>query len=157
MKPSVHEGTAFSSRRGTSLVEVMVGCLILAVLALGFATSLQYAKSMSVKQRDRRTALELANSRLEELRGAAYSQVWPSASNYNIYYLRQTGTTWVASAGATNENVVVNNRTWPMKTTVQYVDVDAGSASYDALRFNVSVRYDSGVSNLVSLETLRAP
>jgi prepilin-type N-terminal cleavage/methylation domain-containing protein len=157
MNPAVHEGTGNVSRRGTTLVEVMVACVILAVLALASAASLQYARSMSVQQRDRRTALELANSRLEDLRAAAYSNVWPSAQNYNLYYVRRSGTNWVVSSSSTNEAVKVNNRTRTLVSTVRYVDVDAGSASYDALLFNVKVQYGSSANLQVELETVRGP
>jgi type II secretory pathway pseudopilin PulG len=157
MKDARPDGTGGGPRDGTSLVEVMVGCVILAVLALASAASLQYARSTSVLQRDRRTALELANSRLEDLRGAVYNNVKPSANNFNLYYLRRPGTNWVVSATATNETVVVNNRTRQRTTTVRYVDVDGGSTSYDALRFNVSVQYGSSANTWVELETLRGP
>lgn len=145
------------TRRGTTLVEVIIGCLILAVLALAAVASLQHARSTTVQQRDRRTALELANGRLEALRGAVFSQVRPAASNYNIYYLRQTGTSWAVSASATSETVTVNYRPRSMRTTVQYVDADGGSASYDLLKFNVRVQYTRSTNTQVELETMRGP
>lgn len=157
MKPAPPGRTGRDPRAGTSLVEVMVGCVILGVLALASAASLQYARSTSVQQRDRRTALELANSRLEEIRGAAFNAVKPSANNYNLYYLRKPGANWVVSAGGTNETVAVNGRDRSRITTVQYVDVDGGSASYDALQFKVSVQYGSSADMWVELETLRGP
>ena len=40
------------ARGGTTLVEVIIGCLILAVLALAAMASLQYTRSMTVRQRD---------------------------------------------------------------------------------------------------------
>ena len=145
------------ARGGTTLVEVIIGCLILAVLALAAMASLQYTRSMTVQQRDHRTALELANGRLEALRGAPFNTVRPTSSNYNVYYLRASGTTWVVSSAVTNENVTVNYRPRPMRTTVQYVDADGGSASYDLLKFNVRVQYSSSASNQVELETMRGP
>ena len=157
MKPVRPGRAGVDPRAGTSLVEVMVGCVILAVLALASAASLQYARATSVQQRDRRTALELANSRLEELRGAVYNNVKPSANSYTLHYLRRSGTNWVVSTSATNETVQVNNRTRALITTVQYVDVDGGSASYDALRFKASVQYSASADTWVELETLRGP
>lgn len=157
MKPVRPGRTGRDRRAGTSLVEVMVGCLILGVLALASAASLQYARSTSVQQRDRRTALELANSRLEELRAAAYNDVKPSANNFNPFYLRRQGTGWAVSSGNTNETVQVNGRARSLITTVQYVDVDGGSASYDALQFKASMQYGSSADMWVELETLRGP
>jgi Tfp pilus assembly protein PilV len=157
MKVACPDGTGGNSRAGTSLVEVMVGCVILAVLALASGASLQYARSNSVVQRDRRTALELANSRLEDIRASAYNDVKPSAQNYTVYYLRRSGASWVVSAGGTNETVQVNNQVRSLVTTVQYVDVDGSSASYDALRLKASVQYGSSADAWVELETLRGP
>lgn len=135
----------------------MVACLVLATIALTAAASIQYARSMSVVQRDRRTALEMANSRLEDARGAAYASVRPSSSNYNVYYVSRTGSAWQVTAGNPNETTKVNGRSRPITTTVQYVDVDGGSASYDCIRLWVSVQYSANASNLVILETLKSP
>ena len=110
------------ARGGTTLVEVIIGCLILAVLALAAMASLQYTRSMTVQQRDRRTALELANGRLEALRGALFNSVRPTSSNYNVYYLRSSGTTWVVSSSATSETVTVNYRPRPLIGIITKVD-----------------------------------
>ena len=53
--------------------------------------------------------------------------------------------------------MTVNYRPRPMRTTVQYVDADGGSASYDLLKFNVRVQYSASASNQVELETMRGP
>ena len=64
---------------------------------------------------------------------------------------------WVVSAGGTNETVQVNGHARSRIATVQYVDVDGGSASYDALQFKVRVQYGSSADLWVELETLRGP
>lgn len=142
---------------GMTLVEVMVAILILSVLAVAGAASLQMARGMAAIQKGRRSAVEYANSRLEELRAAPYSEICPPSKNYNTYYLNRTSGVWVVSAGNPVETVVINGRNRSMNTTVQYLDTDGASVSYDALQMAVKVRYYTGSNDFISIETIRAP
>lgn len=144
-------------RRGAALVEVMTATILLGILAIGAASSLHYARGMAGIQKNRRTAMEIAGGRLEEVRASAYSAVSPSASNYTTYYLSRTGTVWVRSSSDPNEQAIVNGRPRPMRTTVQYVDADGGSASYDCVRVAVRVQYGRKADEIVGAETLKSP
>ena len=53
--------------------------------------------------------------------------------------------------------MTINNRVLPMTTTIQYMDVDGGSTSYDYVRIVVSVGYRVGSADRVTLETFRSP
>lgn len=144
-------------RAGTSVVEIMIACVVLAVLALGAAASIEKARVGTTQQRNRRAALEAANSRLELLRQSGYVQVSPATLNYNLYYLRYTGGVWTVMSTDPGETVNLYGTNRPMVTRVQYVDVDGGSTSYDALRFNVTVQYGSDTKTFVELDTIKSP
>ncbi len=144
-------------RAGATLVEVMVASVVLAILALGVAASMALARGKTNVQRDHRSALELANARMEELRAAGYNEVKPTSLNYTTYYLAKTTSVWTISAGDPNERVLLNNQLRPLRTTVQYVDIDGGSASYDCLKLTVRVQFNSDANQLVTLETFKSP
>ena len=144
-------------RCGATLVEVLVACVILATIAVGTAACLYLARGGTTVQRDHRTALEVANSRLEEVRSAPYTSVArTNVSSYAVYYLDRIGGTWHMSATDPGETVKVGNTTRPMTTTAQFVDADGGTASYDCIRVKVRVPYHTGTSDSVTLETIRA-
>lgn len=146
-----------SSRRGATLVEIIVAILILSILAVAGAVSLHYARSTASVQKQRRLATEIAGSRLEELRAASYAAIRPPAADYTVRYLTRSGTVWTVSNPAVTENVQVGELTRPMETTVQFVDSDGASASYDALRLTVSVQYYANAASWVILETIKSP
>jgi Tfp pilus assembly protein PilV len=147
----------WSGRAGTSLVEIMIASVVLAVLALGVAASIEQSRSKNMMQRQRRTAAEVANGRMEALRAAAYSDLLPLSQNYNWYFLRFTGNVWSVSSSDPGETVTINQQNRPMRTRVQYVDADGGSSSYDCLRLQVQVQFARDVNSLVIVETMKAP
>jgi Tfp pilus assembly protein PilV len=71
-------------QRGTTLVEIVVSCVILAVLAIAGMTALCETGAGLAIQKNRRIALGIANSRLEELRTVPYIALTALISkNYN--------------------------------------------------------------------------
>lgn len=77
-----------AGKAGSTLVEVMFSCLILAIIAIAGAAYLAQGRSVVVIQKDRRTALEVANSRLEEVRGKSFDtlkNLTPGSVSSNIY------------------------------------------------------------------------
>src|SRR5262245_61213497 len=60
---------------GFTMLELMTAMSILAVVALGFATSTALGLRTVLLARQRQTASELATARLEHLRSVPYSQV----------------------------------------------------------------------------------
>ena len=145
------------TRSGTTLVEVLVSCLILAVIAVGTGACLSLSRTGAAVQRNRRTAMELANSRMEEIRGALYAAIVPPVASYDTYYLDFITGAWRVSATDQGETVTLGGRSRPMVTTVQYMDVDGGPASYDCLRISVSVQYRDTARDAVTLQTVRSP
>jgi len=146
----------FQSRQGTTLVELIVAILILSILATAAAESLKYAKSMATLQRGRRTALEVANGRLEDLRAAGWSQLTYAPTNTtSLRYLARTGTGWNRTTTDPLETVVINGRTRPITTTVQYMDPGATPSVINCLHLNVRVQYGPRTNEVVTLATVR--
>lgn len=145
------------SRSGGSLIEILVACLILAVVAVGTAACLYLSQGATAVQRNRRTALELANSRLEELRSAPYASICPSAGNANLFYIDRLTGNWRVTGAYHDESVLVNGRARRITTTVRRVDADGGAVSWDCVRLAVSIAYGSGPLDVVTLETLESP
>ncbi len=131
--------------------------LILAVLAIGVAASVYHGRAGVYAQRDRLSVLELVNGRLELLRSAPFSEVSPLSEDDATYYLRHSAGVWTVTGAETDEAFLVNSRSYAMRTTVEYIDVDGGSPSYDALKFTVSMPYRPGGDDRVTLSTYRAP
>jgi len=144
-------------RQGVTAVEIVVACAILAIVAVATGTYLHVARAQTALQRNRRTALGLANTRLEELRAAVYTSVRPPSFNYSLYYLDYLTGAWRVSDFNRGETARFSGVARPMVTTVRYVDASGGSAAYDLLRLAVSVQYGVGAGEVVRLETLRSP
>ena len=144
---------------GATLVEVIVACVILMVMAIAGATSLYLSRGSINVQRNKRLAVEIANSRLELLRGTNYWSITNlfGVTDYSVHYLSRVGATWQRSVTDPGEKVAVGPLSMPITTTAQYQDMDGGSSSYDCLRLTVTVGYRLNPPERVTLETLWAP
>ena len=132
----------------------MVAVVILAVMAVATLGFVYQARTRSVRLRDQRAALMLAGSRLEEVRSALYTNVDPTANNYNAFYLDRIGGTWHVSTTDPGETMPVGAVRKPIVTTVRFVDADGSGASYDCIRITVSVTYGPDRDDAVTLETI---
>ncbi|HMP75849.1 MAG TPA: hypothetical protein PKE12_06085 [Kiritimatiellia bacterium] len=148
---------AIPAKAGTTLVEVVVAILLLSILALAGAASLSWSRSTVAIQKSRRMAVEIASSRLEEIRAAPYTAVRPALNNYTTYFLSRTTGVWVVTAADPGETVEVNGRPRAMRTTVRYIDTDGGSSSYDALQVSVRVAYHGSANSVVQFDSVKAP
>jgi type II secretory pathway pseudopilin PulG len=159
MKPASSASSYRSGRIGTTLIEVMLALLILTIVALGVASYIYYSRASVYAQRDRLSVLELVVGRLEQLRADAIDDVSPPSENYTLYYMvwNDADGDWDFSTSETDETITVNSRPYLMTTTVQYEDIDGGSASYDILHFVVSMQYRTGSDDVIALRTYRAP
>lgn len=133
-----------------------MACLILGILAIAATESIRYSKSMTIVQRNRRTATDIANGRLEDVRSVSYTNVASGTVNGTLRYLRRNANSWSILNSDPGETVVVNGRSRPIVTTVQYIDADGGSTSYDCLQVVVRVNYGPGANDVVRLETVRS-
>ncbi len=146
-------------RHYTSLIEVMVAIVLLSVLILASASYLQHSATSVIVSRNRRAVIAAANRRLEELRATPYRRLAPSSQNDTLYYLLPDGRTWQVSTDDPEENLVVNDISLPMVTTVQYGDRDPDDArqTYDYLKLTVRIKYRLGREDEVVLQTFKAP
>ena len=143
-------------RGGTTLIEVMMAIVILLVIALGTSTAFQLSQSLANGQRDRRLAMEKTNGRLEELRAATYTDISPPFNNYAIYYVDRITGNWRISTANPGEIIILAGQPHPMSTTVQYMDIDGSSNSFDCLRINVQTQYGRKASDVIALATLES-
>jgi prepilin-type N-terminal cleavage/methylation domain-containing protein len=143
--------------RGMTLVEVMLATLVLALLAIGGGAFLQHGTGQVMTQQSERVAAELANGRLDELRASGYASFKPTVSNYTIWYLQKLSNSWARTSTDPSETVTVGGKVYPMRTTVQYQDVDGGAASYDYVQLTVAIRFRAGSTEEVVLTTLCGP
>jgi len=144
----------YNRQRGTTLVEILVSCVLLAVLAIAGMTALCETGGGLAIQKNRRIALGLANSRLEELRTVPYTALTALISkNYNTNSIGKVGGQFTLSPG---ETVSICGKPMSMTTTIQYADVDGGTSTYDYLRMTSSVQYH-GANDQVTLQTMRGP
>jgi len=144
-------------RRGATLIEVLWACVILAVIAIAAGSFVSLSSGLVSVTRNHRIAVEAANSRLEDIRASGFDAVKPSTQTYATNYISRSGSSWQVSTTNPNESLWIQGRNYPIITTVQYVDIDGGSATYDVLRINVSVLYRQNEPNRVQLWAYMGP
>jgi Tfp pilus assembly protein PilV len=143
-------------RAGSTLVEVMLACLILAIIAVAAAEYIYRGQATQLVQKNRRLALMVANSRLEEIRAAPYSSITGllSIGSYSPVTVLRSNNTFVARSG---EKVNINGVLLPMTNTIQYIDTENDNNTWDAVRVTVSVGYRVGMNDQIVVQTVRAP
>ena len=143
-------------RAGATLIEIMSALLILTVIALGTAAGLRLSQSLANQQRDRRLALERANGRMEDIRGATFSAIVPGLKNYAVWYLDKIAGNWRISTTNRGESFILSSCPHPIITTVQYVDINGSSNSFNCIRLRVSTQYGWNTKDVIVLETLES-
>ena len=145
------------SASGFTLVEVLIAIVILAVVAIGSVAFIYHSQAGIIFQGDKRVALEIANSRLEEIRASQYSDIHPVNDDYDIHYLSGQIGSWTITDSDPGETKGINSKTLPIVTTVRYMDIDGGSSTYDYVRIAVSIGYREAISTTVTLDTFCFP
>ncbi|MBI4436645.1 MAG: type II secretion system protein [Candidatus Omnitrophica bacterium] len=160
------------NRRGVSLIEVLIGILIVTIASIGTLMYFAYAKGNIGKTGNRRAALERARQRLEQLM-ATNPDTLPaidpgfSEDNQPLFWLSCSGNpcTWTPSLTQFKEtNIQVDDLlTQDMETIVQWRnDPSAGTTTPDVLEFSVRVWFIPNSTtdddfNRVHVRTLRTP
>ena len=160
------------NKRGATLIEILIGIIIVAIASIATLSYFSYAKGGIGKTGNRRAALERARQRLEQLMEADVTSITPPADGAQ-HWFTCTGTpcTWSApSAVLVTQNVSVEDLpTQPIESSVQWVDDPSagtsgpsGAVIYDALAFDVKVWFTSNFGadddfNRVHVRTLRTP
>jgi len=146
------------SRLGCTLVEVMVACVILMIIAVAGAAYLYQSEATLAYQSQKRTALEAGGARLEEIRATSYTNLQSLLTfDYNVHYLEKAGSTWLVSNGDPGETANINGISLPITTTVQYGNVAGGGGSYDYLIVAVNIAYRQGIGDRIALQSIYSP
>lgn len=140
-----------SGRRGSTLVEILWTCVILAVITLAAGAFVSLSSGTVSVTRNHRLGLEAANSRLEDLRSAGYDAIKPATLSYTTNYLSWSGSAWVRTLTDPGEVLQILGQNYPIITSMCYVDSDGGAASYDVLYVSVLVKYRKNEPNTVRL------
>ena len=147
------------NKQASTLIEVMLAMVIIAIIAIGGGAFLYYGSRSVAEQRNKRVALETANTRLEEMRASDYNDIKPvPADNWDSHYLKKTAGGWLCDT-ANDETADINGLSLPITTTVQFVDGqgDLPPDSYDYILAVVQVGYRLSSAERVRLETYIAP
>ena len=159
------------NRRGATLIEILIGIIIVSIASIATLTYFSYAKGGVGKTGNRRAALERARQRLEQMTEANTDDIKPPVDG-QMYELFCTGTpcTWSLSGAPVTESSLVGQATTAddlpshIAATVQWRDdPSAGTTTLDdTLEFAVRVWYTPDFSaqddfNRVYVKTLRTP
>lgn len=148
--------------RGVSLIEILLGLLIVTIASIATLQYFAYAKGNISIQGNRRAAIERARERLEQLLAADIGAILPPDGAPRWASCTGSPCTWTLSAAPTTQTVSVDNFTeQPIETTVHWIDDPAaGTSTLDALELGVKVWFTPNTGadndfNRVFVKTLR--
>jgi len=151
--------------RGASLIEILLGLLIVTIACLATLRYFAYAKGNIGIQGNRRAALERARERLEQLMAGSVTPMTPPQDGV-AYPVTCAGTACTWSAAVVAETVSVDDLpSQPIRSTVQWVDdpsAGTGTGTLDTLALGVKVWFTANTAvdddfNRVFIRTLRTP
>jgi len=129
-------------KAGSTLIEVMVSIVILAVIAIAGAAYLAQTNSTIAVQRNRMSALATANGYLEELHGVLYSSLSVSSMTTTSYYyvVRNSPGNWTTPSTTLSGAVITNNGiSMTVTNRLRHFDL-----SIDCIEATVTVGYRPG-------------
>jgi len=149
----------FDSKRGSTLVEVIVALFIVALVILGGGMFFFYGRVNIIREAHRRAAIMVASQRIEELRGSPWDAIALNPPSGEVYYIRDEVSGWVQYAPpeppTPETGVSVDNLSDAEMLTELQRNGEGGS--FDYLRVTVVVSWQDTTSNTVSLTSLIAP
>ncbi|MFQ6066207.1 MAG: type II secretion system protein [bacterium] len=164
----------FNSKRGTTLLELLIALFIIALVILGGGMFFFYGRVNIIREAHRRAALLVAGQRLEELKAANWDDIAPEAGDTSggytfdptlrYYLLDSTSWGWIQPVVSEDdppedakETVTVDNLSdAKMVSEAEWQD-DGSDGSYDYLKVAVAVEWSEPATHTVSLTTLIAP
>ena len=168
--------TAMRKNSGVSLIEILLGLLVVTIASIATLQYFAYAKGNMGIQGNRRAALERARERLEQLLAASFNAIEPTlqappATQNPVTWLTCAGSpcTWTKSLVRTTQTVAVDDLpTRPIETTAQWMnDPDSPTTSPssftpDTVELGVKVWFTMNTGadddfNRVLVKTLRTP
>ena len=155
------------NRRGVSLIEILLGLLIITIASISTLGYFSTGLGNIGKQGRRRAALERARERLEQVLSANVNQVAFQPPNGSQYWLTCAGTpcAWTRSAAQTTQTVSVDDMpSQTIETTIQAThdpSAGTGASTLDTLVFGVKVWFTPNAAdnnlNRVYVRTIRTP
>lgn len=147
------------NQKGSTIIELALATVIMLIVAVGGAAFFFHGSGQIAINRNKRTALEAANSRLEQMRASPFNDISSSTDDYNIRFVERQGTSWAISNSDPGEIININGLNMPITTTVQFVDDDPGDGTdtYDYVSAVVTVGYRVNSNETVESETFFAP
>ena len=157
--------------KGVSLIEVLVGMVLIALISIASLSYFSSALGGIGKQGNRRAALERARERLEQIMAGSYTQIVPSVDSslplnaQPKFWLSCGGSNCTRTNAYVPETVLVNNLlSRRIESTVQWKDdSSAGTTNTpDTLELGAKVWFTPNTAsdddyNRVYVKTLRTP
>ncbi len=135
-------------QKGATLVEAIMAVFILLIVAVGGAAFIYHSTAGINIAENKREALRIANTRLEEVQSADFSEVAPPKDGLDYYLSKDGNGNWVISTIDPQEIVEINGVDLTMATKVWYDDT-----TVDYFRTRVEVEYRKGSSERIILNT----
>jgi len=142
------------NRCGGSFLEVMMACVVLAVIAIGGGSFVVQSQETLAVHRSRGVALAMANSRLEEVRGTPFGQLTNMVSGNATTWIKRNGTGWQVTTAADHDNFSVDTSLQELRTGLQVTNWPTLGLS-KILWVTVQATYNT--PDYVALTTLYAP
>lgn len=155
-----HDGSTKAKRAGFTLLEIMVACIVLSILAIGGMAYSFHASRIISQGADIRTALVLANRRMELIKSTPYSQFTTSQNGITIgsdyiflgNYNPLTDT-FVRYNTNPNESIQINSKTGAIRTRVRFVNTatPGNAVASTCLEAEVVVQYGTDPNHRIYL------
>ena len=142
-----------NSKRGGTLVEVMMAALVLVTLALAGGAYVSNSSATLAVHRDRSVAVAMANSRMEELRGMPFGSITSLVQTVGVKWLKRNGNGWTVTttSNTTYDTFIIASVSEKMWTSIQFTNVVLAG---DAVIMRVTATYRD--PNSVVLQTIYA-
>ncbi len=147
-------GGNINSNSGGSFVEVMMACVVLAVIAITGGSFVAQSQGTMAVHRHRCVALAMANSRLEEIRGTVFNQLTNMVSGSVVVWIKRNGTGWQVTTASDHDSYTLDGSLQELRTGLALTNWPALGSSR-ILRVTVQATYQK--PDYVALTTLYAP
>lgn len=150
-------GRRGSNRNGGTLIEVMMACVVLAVIAIAGAAYIANSDRSLAINRERFQALALANSRMEEVRATKYLELMGLFPSGQLQVqLVKNGAIW--AAGNSESRAVDNGDFITLVTAITKTDVVLDEAGYEGIMIDIEATCGASAPTYkVAMKTIYAP
>ncbi len=101
--------SGYYMRRGGTFVEVLMACVVLAIIVVAGASFIAQVQGTLKVQRSRCVALAMVNSRLEEVRNTPFGQLTNLVSGPSMVWIKRNGAGgWQVTTAADHDNFILD-------------------------------------------------